>query len=406
MLLVFLTAGCPEPERLGDSAVTSAERSDTGDSGAAPLLVPDVADHATGALLLDSGVYLVSTISDRNGDGLTDLLLSDGAVVPVPLANASQADVVIQQYAGAGSSYPNQNLWTARDLDGDGVSELVAWYTGSGYLAVAVYQASTAGLSSGEAVWDEAFAENHGNYTYPYVVDDVSGDTLSDVQFVHLTTDLLRDRTVLQPPSREEPEWRRETLTLEYYPEFYEAQFVGLDDIDGDGLRDVAEVDFGTLWIWSGSAMSERADSTPLAVLTPETDGGSVSTPHSGDFDGDGRAEVVCNARSGVRILTGVDHDGSVEDATVATLSHHDYPYAGYSRADADADGRTDLAVYGDTEIGVFLAPAAGALTEDDALARWQVHDGDYAWWVGDQNGDGMAELVVPHDGLLLTLTP
>lgn len=211
---------------------------------------------------------------------------------------------------------------------------------------------------------------------------------------------------MLQPPSREEPEWHRESLTLEYYPEFYEAQFVGLDDIDGDGLRDVAEVDFGTLWIWSGSAMSERADSTPLAVLTPETDGGNVSTPHSGDFDGDGRAEVVCNARSGVRILAGVDHDGSVEDATIATLSHQDYPYAGYSRADADADGRTDLAVFGDTEIGVFVAPAAGALTEADALARWQVDDGDYAWWVGDQNGDGMAELVVPHDGLLLTLTP
>lgn len=193
MLLALLAFGCPNGEHLP----TVAAESDRGDSGAAPDVVPNAADQASGALILDSGVYLVTTISDRNGDGLNDLLLSDGAVVPVPIGSVSEADVVIQQYADVGSSYPNQNLWAAPDLDGDGVSELLAWYGWSNYLEVSVYPAATAGLSYSEALWSDVFSENHGNYTYPYLVDDVSGDSLPDVQFVHLTTDLLWYRTVL-----------------------------------------------------------------------------------------------------------------------------------------------------------------------------------------------------------------
>lgn len=400
MFALLLVAGCADRDPAGGETATE-ETDDTDEAETALTIATDV---ATGTLSLDPGIGLVGTISDRDGDGWDDLLLSDGAVVAVPAGKASEGDGVIQQYEEAYDFTLFWDLYGARDLDGDGVSEIFACYAGSQSLGVAVFPVGAQTIDSQEASWYDSYSsEHHGIYSYAWTVDDVTGDGVADLQVLQTNNGMLGYIGILQPPGDEASEWSVVTPSFGW-SDHIPAYLSGVDDIDGDGLRDVVQA-WGDLWVFSGSALDGREDPSPLATLTSGGDDWELQSPlHSGDFDGDGKSEIALTGPDGVVILSGVTQDGRIEDAVVATIEEH----AGskFRVADADADGRTDLLVYGNTEADYFVAPSMGALTPGDAATRWTLTDAGGAAWVGDHDGDGMQELVVRDDGLLLTLEP
>jgi uncharacterized repeat protein (TIGR01451 family) len=111
----------------------------------------------------------------------------------------------------------------------------------------------------------------------------------------------------------------------------------------------------------------------------------------AGDFNGDGKVDLVASNVGQVTILLG-NGDGTFQAAQT-------YPVAGTAGtivvADFNGDGRPDLAL-ADSKVyimlgngdGTFQAPAA-VLADGPAMPPS----------VGDVNGDGRADLVVPHAG-------
>lgn len=399
MFALLLSVGCADRDPAGDSV--AGEETGHGDGDETALMI--ATDVATGTLELYPGTGLVGTISDRDGDGWDDLLLSDGAVVAVPAGNAIEGDLVIQQYEEAYDFTLFWDLYGARDLDGDGVSEIFALYAGSQSLGVAVFPVGAQTIDSQEALWYDSYSsEHHGIYSFAAILDDVTGDGVADLEVLQ-TSNGGAYIGILQPPGDEASEWSVVTPSFGW-SDHIPAYLIGVDDIDGDGLRDVVQA-WGDLWVFSGSALDGREDPSPLATLTSGGDDWELQSPlHSGDFDGDGKAEIAVTGPNGVVILSGVTQDGRIEDAVVATIEEH--AWSKFRVADADADGRTDLLVYGNTEADYFVAPSIGTLTPGDAATRWTLTDAGGAAWVGDHDGDGVQELVVRDDGLLLTLEP
>ncbi|GDX82982.1 hypothetical protein LBMAG42_47930 [Deltaproteobacteria bacterium] len=405
MLGVLFLVGCPD--RVPVDEATAPE--DTSDNDRAPTSIPSAADAAIGAITLNEGVHLLDTISDRDGDGFRDLLLSDGAVLTLRAGSATEDEAIVQQYGGEFSTYYRWNLWAAPDLDGDGASDVIAGFLTYTDVLLGIFPADTETIDESAAVWTETFSEySKFASTQFFVVDDLTGEGAPDLEIMtYSSTGSFLAREVLRPPGDDRLDWSVEgcprawgqTTTTELG-----ILLTGVDDIDGDGLRDFVWAG-GDLAVWSGSAVGDVESEPPLAWLTTDDAEHHVTSPlHSGDFDGDGHAEIALTRGAGVAILSGVDHDGHIEDATVATIAGIEGGQ--FSLADADANGRTDLLLTGDTEAGVFFAPATGALTTDDAVARWCLSDPSTAAWMGDQDGDGLEELVIEDDGVLLTLGP
>ncbi len=121
-------------------------------------------------------------------------------------------------------------------------------------------------------------------------------------------------------------------------------------DFNGDGLAEIAVVDSGT-----GDGLSKIANSDEVRDLTFGT-----GIPVPGDFDGDGQTDLATfNPQSAEwRISSSRDH--SLKKMTFGLKQQKDIP----TPADFDGDGITDIAVWRPTNATVYVALAkGGALT-------------------------------------------
>jgi hypothetical protein len=173
-------------------------------------------------------------------------------------------------------------------------------------------------------------------------------------------------------------------------------RFVGLADLDGDGLRDwiTEDVATGEAWLRSGDAgldRSARAAHQPLAARLLG----------AGDFDGDGQAELLWQNED--RSLAVERPDGS----TVPGLIYGVLPPDGHglvALADLTGDGRDDLIARGDdgrlalglvqidvSSGGLGVEWSVGHAADDAAHELVATLDLDrdgraeLAWLVGDQ---------------------
>jgi len=163
--------------------------------------------------------------------------------------------------------------------------------------------------------------------------------------------------------------------------------FAGLDDFDGDGLGDwlVEDISTGQVWIIDGASGDARS-------ARGATDPGTSRLVGHGDFDGDGRAELLWQAE-----------DDSLQlghpDAGVPTLlTELPAPATGERPivADLDGDGRDDLA-WRDADGRIesaLMSPQGGGL----AVLMQGPIGADSAdlqrLAAGDRDGDGAAELL------------
>jgi hypothetical protein len=215
-------------------------------------------------------------------------------------------------------------------------------------------------------------------------------------------------------------------------------------DLDGDGrdellvgapLADVPQPDTGAAYVFTGSQLAGAVPVGDAAwVIRGVLSGGELGTAvATGDFDGDGAADIAIGAPKGyaapetspsgriyVFLAPGLPTPGTswVDSAASAQVSVHgsEFSFAGTALdgdGDWDADGKDDLLIgapvssalhqwAGVAQVlsGATIAAAAGPLflATDDLLSLSGDYPaqyvGDSVAWLPDLDGDGGSELV------------
>lgn len=168
-------------------------------------------------------------------------------------------------------------------------------------------------------------------------------------------------------------------------------------DLDGDGENEIIVPRGEKLVVWSADGSVE---------WTYETGGGRIwASPVVADLDADGALEVAIASRERVHVLEG---DGSLHPGSPMTWEDELRSLAA-GQLDADAPlelvvapahgGPTDVMQAFDVDGGTvpgFPPNAAGSSGCDDACYLAGCYDQNLA--VGDLDGDGLADVVAPHD--------
>jgi hypothetical protein len=175
---------------------------------------------------------------------------------------------------------------------------------------------------------------------------------------------------------------------------------VGVGDFNGDGTSDVlwrTSSGTGNLELWS-----MHGGSAPTVTSNMANPGSDTWVAGVGDFNGDGKADILLE--NGLGQLTEWFMDGPNRlaggaDGLVSSAISPGFTLAGVG--DFNGDGKSDL---------VFTAPNGGAVSET-VLVIWEMNgttiaDGHFIWvttetsWskvlaTGDYNGDGTADILL-----------
>lgn len=163
-------------------------------------------------------------------------------------------------------------------------------------------------------------------------------------------------------------------------------------DFDGDGRMDVAvanhETDHLTLLLGDGRCGFTEAPSSPLHLrVRPH-----VHAVATADLDGDGRADLVVDAREseGLMVLRGLGKARFENEGVFVPMGGD--PYRGMIVADLDGDGSSDLATPNPREIGIALSRGDGSLQFESS--RPVSADTPFGLATDDFDGDGRVDLV------------
>src|SRR5207248_7270039 len=161
---------------------------------------------------------------------------------------------------------------------------------------------------------------------------------------------------------------------------------IAVGDFDGDGRLDIVTVNSGN----TVSALLGNGDGTFQAHV----DYGTGSGPDSvavGDFNADGRPDLVLTNSSGgsVSVLLG-NGDGTFQ-------SHVDYPTGGaaygVALADVNGDGKLDLAVAAGNGLVVLAGKGDGTFTQTWSSAALGL--GSISVTISDFTNDGKPDVVL-----------
>ena len=180
-------------------------------------------------------------------------------------------------------------------------------------------------------------------------------------------------------------------------------------DLNGDGFLDIADNDFNTNQVTVYLATSASAYAPGAAYATSDGNYNACSLT-AGDLSGDGKPELVTancsDSGNDVTVYvnngdgtfaTGVYYDGAMSGGTNSGAAS--VYTEGVTIADVNGDGKADLIASNDDsgDITVLLGNGDGTVnipTVGYAVGGYPRTDAI----VGDFNGDGLADIIVPDD--------
>ncbi|MCA1652600.1 MAG: FG-GAP-like repeat-containing protein, partial [Sphingomonadales bacterium] len=174
------------------------------------------------------------------------------------------------------------------------------------------------------------------------------------------------------------------------------------NDFNGDGRSDILwREDAGALSDWLGTAVGGFTGNDANAFSQAPT---SWHIAGSGDFNGDGRVDVLWRSDSGALSdwLATASGGFTPNDANAYALVPTSWHVVG--TGDFNGDGRADILWRNDAGIlSDWLATASGGFSANDANAFAQVSTSWTVVGTGDFNGDGRADILWRNDAGVLS---
>ncbi len=213
------------------------------------------------------------------------------------------------------------------------------------------------------------------------ITADFNGDGLADMATAgdHLAIHLGNGDGTFQPP-------------IDTPPDFYGPTSLASADFNGDGIPDIAVGAFSIfhiqVYIGNGDGTMQPPSSTSSLF---------TNTVRTGDFNGDGRADIVATSNDRLSVFFG---DGRGGFTTAIESSSWGYTLA---VGDFNRDGVDDLAVDEFYDVVVLLGTSSGSFTSG---GTYSVGNGPNWIAVADFDSDGTADLAVSvnQDGNVVVL--
>jgi hypothetical protein len=329
-----------------------------------------------------------ATIADVNGDGKNDIVSSndDGGDVTI-LLGSGDGTVTVPTIGFATGGYPYTPAFVA-DFNGDGLADIMV---SDDIFSMAFLRGYGDGTFRAALDYYSPTANNHYDYSIGIATGDFNGDGLADF-VVGQEGDSTLGITVFLSNSDGSMQ------SGVNYGAGGQMYYVTVADLNGDGKLDIVSVDdsAGVVQVFTGNG-----DGTFVQGSTFATDTAGGPYPQglvAGDFNHDGKADVaVLNSNNyNVGILLG-DGNGGFGTPTTYPISQYAYDL---TAADLNGDGFLDVAVPLDNtgNVAIFMANNDSSGTfqpESDAAFGGQYLRGIAA---GDLNGDGKVDLAVTSD--------
>jgi len=316
-------------------------------------------------------------LRDMNGDGRADVLKTtvDGEV----RVFFGRSDGSLDEGPTIGGLGP---MPAALDVDRDGRLDVVAITAGG----VAVAYARPGGFGGSPVTYDLGPGGSYLNNK----LADLDGDGVPELvrgrRALSGVTEVLRRG----PTGAWEMAGTCTAPSLAGYAP-YEASHFAIEDIDGDGLRDIVAIQTYSLVADDGGASAivicrNRGDGTFEASRV----GGDDSTGNLGgssltlaDVDGDGDRDVLVGHNAGISVLT---NDGAGSFAVPTTLTYLGDASLGIRTGDVDGDGKLDVVTVG-KRLRLFRGGAPSV------AETFEVEGDAVAAELADLDGDGRADL-------------
>jgi hypothetical protein len=263
---------------------------------------------------------LANTPHDFNGDSKSDILwrsVSSGGVAMWLMSSNT-----IQSFAGVGSLSMNWSIAGSRDMNGDGLGDIV-WYHSSGAVAVWFMNGATilsaVGLGSLPISWGVV---GTGDFNNDGIGDILWRDTSGNIAIWFLNSSGLVQSSV--GVGNVGINW----------------QIAGTGDFDADGIRDILwrEQTAGgiALWLMNSNGTIKSAiglGSIPIAAWTIAA---------TGDFDADGVSDILWRNSGGGISMWLMNSNGTIKSSVgLGSLSITDWTVA--ETGDFDGDGKSDI---------------------------------------------------------------
>jgi hypothetical protein len=348
-------------------------------------------DEAPSYLDLGANVYGIAT-ADFSGDGLPDMVTSDGLV----WLNTTSGGAI--SYSQSPSLDVTASV-TAADVNGDGKPDLIE-APGSNQVEVLINttQPGDSSISFAPAVYFDT-----GNGTVMVTTADVNADGMPD-----LVLACSADNTVEVLLNTTTP--GDTTVTFSNFSSFAAGtnlRWIATGDFNGDGLTDIVALND---WDDTVSVMLNTTSvggNVPGFIAQQVFDVGNwPNMVTTADVNGDGKADIVVanNGENELSVLLDTTANGSSTasfgpEQTVDTGNIPDSVAA----VDVDGDGKPDLvaANAGDGTVSVMMN---STINGDSTIAfdtgvAFEVEDDPENLVTGDVDGDGKTDLMVLDTG-------